>query len=107
MVGHLNQIREVLDGMSTASGPRASPPVGLEYLQGVAKGFERRGQELKDFEIDFKGESRGRTDANGRPKVPKIRWARHLTTIMELRGRAKQGKQELAHALYLLQTKQM
>ncbi|KAH8905219.1 ankyrin [Coniochaeta sp. PMI_546] len=105
---YLNQLREVLHGLSTtSSGAGASSPAVLDYLQCVTDGLNHEVKKLEALELDFRSESQRRTDAKGKPRVLKIKWARHLTTVNELRERVKHKKQDLAHALSLLQTEQI
>jgi hypothetical protein len=100
--GYSHQLRALLD--SLPQSPSGAPLPDLSHLRGVADALNDEVKKLKTLELDFQAECQGRTDAEGRPKISKIKWARHLGALDELRGRVSQWKQDLSHAVALFQT---
>jgi hypothetical protein len=104
VIGFSHQLRAILDDMPRS--PSGLPPDVLSHLRGVADGMENEVKKLKAFEIDFEVSSHGKKDAKGRPKIPKIKWARHQSALSELRARVSRWKDDISGAVSLLQTTQ-
>lgn len=62
--------------------------------------------ELRKIAHDFEADAKGKVDAKGRPDISKFKWARHRTSIKELRERMSWKRADLANALSVLQTNQ-
>lgn len=105
MRGYSHQLHALLDGLDLSSPGAPLPDLG--YLRGVANGLDDGVKKLETFKNDFEADCQGRTDAEGRPKVAKLKWARHQKKINELRRQVSRWKQDLSQAVSLFQTTQM
>jgi hypothetical protein len=104
VLGYLHQLRDALSSLPGLSS--GNPSRDLDHVQRVADGLDDDVKKLQTLALDFQAGSEGKTDAKGRPKIPKFKWARHLNTINELRERVSRRKHDLAHAVSLLQANQ-
>lgn len=103
--GYSHQLHALLEGLRQASP--GAPPLDLGYLKGVADVLDDGVKKLETLEKDFQADCEGRTDAKGRPKISKIKWARLQGKVNQPRRQVWQWKQDLAHAVPLFQTTQM
>jgi hypothetical protein len=88
------------------TGPPGPSAAHLNYVQRVSDALVTDVTELRKLESIFEVNVKGRVDAQGRPKILKLRWARHRKTIEELRERISSKRSDLANALSILQTGQ-
>lgn len=91
---------------SLAGGNSDVPDVDINTIRNLQEQFEEISRQLNNAAANFIAGSKGRVDAQGRYRIPRIIWLRQQSNLAGLRQRVKQLSSEITECLAAINTSQ-